>query len=199
MNIKHILKIVGLIIVLGMVVWMVGCGGREKISKTPEEEFIEERHELLDETVEKTPEKIINGQILFTTYINNKEFLHIVREYDIKIIKLYHGSDFHNGGYVPEVEIDDPRQILADLLNAQKKSVNELISSAPVKDLNNPTYFGLQKRKKNLDLGLTYFYGLEGETKAILLKNLKDSNKYYVRLVNPILNSDLRILILPPK
>lgn len=204
------LKIVMLTAVFGLSLFIVGCGKTQEAGGNQEETLIEERHEYLDKLFEEDPERIIDAQIVLQTYTSARILEEeIFYNSDLKVTAIYHGSENYGGGYSDLEDANTFQELYNKLLTIQLKSVGELIASAEAisvdtnnsmdtENLNNELN-KLKDRKQKLQEEGVQIHALEVNGKVSDLKYLKDNKQTLIKLINPVIESGQKMMILPPQ
>ena len=128
MNVKKFLMI-GCLVVTFFI--LGACSSEKQTTKTPEQQFIDERDKVLDQLAEQEPEKLVVAQVAFDNFLRSDDVgskINFLESY--KILYIYYGSPtgFGGGGYTPSNDENSLEKSIEKLKNNQVEYLSRQIN-----------------------------------------------------------------------
>lgn len=165
--------------------------------KTNINQYIKNRHQILDKLTLENPEQALDAQISFRRYLNSQQLIEIIKRYDIKVLTLNFGWK-DNGGGVDIAKDESVEDALIRTNSSHKNFVEELYESASelqkkaIEGMNEQDrkrediFFAEAKELKNIyEKHDVLYYGIKVRGTASKLKAIKDTDAN-IRLVDPL-------------
>ncbi len=164
--------------------------------------YVTERHKILDNLADRSPNEVIEAQVSYSHYLNKTELLDAINKYRTQTLSLNVGWGEQVGGY--EIKKHEPvEHAINNAAFHHTMFVNELYESAHnefqqnTQEIRSPealerlsTHLAHAKELKvQLEKRGVLFYGARIKGRTSEIRRIKDTDKL-IRLVDPIWAED---------